>query len=99
MSVLMVRSKVRADSVAEVDSAVVRMFAAIEREQPEGIRYVSSRLADGVTYVALLEVEDGTENPLPSIPEFREFQDKLKDWAAEAPVPEQLTVVGSYRFF
>ena len=47
----------------------------------------------------LLEVEDGTENPLPSVPAFREFQAGLKSWLAEPPVPEQLTVVGSYNLF
>jgi hypothetical protein len=75
------------------------MFAAIRRAQPEGIRYASCRLADGVTCVALLEVDDGVENPLPALPEFRELQESLSGWVAEPPTPEQLTVVGSYRFF
>jgi hypothetical protein len=35
------------------------------------------------------------ENLLPALPEFR---DNLKGWVAEPPTPEQLTVVGSYRF-
>jgi hypothetical protein len=54
MTVLMVRSKVRADAVGDVDAAVERLFAAIQQAQPEGIRYASSRLPDGVTYVAVL---------------------------------------------
>ena len=47
----------------------------------------------------LLELEEGMENPLPSIPAFVEFQEKLKSWLVEPPVPEQLTIVGSYRSF
>jgi len=62
-------------------------------------RYASSRLADGVTYVALLEIDDGVENPLPALSEFQELQENLKGWVAEPPTLEQLTVVGSYRFF
>jgi hypothetical protein len=52
-----------------------------------------------VTYVATLELDDGVENPLPALPEFREFQENLKMWTAEPPIPEQLTVIGSYRLF
>jgi hypothetical protein len=99
MSVLMVRSKVKTENVGEVEAAVQRLFAAIQQAQPHGIRYASCRLADGVTYVATLELDDGVENPLPALPEFREFQANLKAWTAEPPIPEQLTVIGSYRLF
>jgi hypothetical protein len=49
--------------------------------------------------VALLQVDDGVDNPLPALPEFREFQENLKNWVAEPPTPDQMTVVGSYRLF
>ena len=99
MNVMIVRSKVKPEHAAEVETAVQALFAAIERAQPEGIRYASSRLDDGVTYVAQLQLDEGVENPLPALPEFREFQDNLKHWLAEPPTPEQLTVIGSYRLF
>jgi hypothetical protein len=79
MSVLMVRSKVKAESAAEVEAAVTKMFSAIEEARPQGVRYTSCRLPDGVTYVALLELEDGVDNPLPNLPAFREFQENLKN--------------------
>jgi hypothetical protein len=62
-NVLMVRSKVKAESVAEVEAAITKVFSAIERAQPAGVRYASSRLEDGVTFVALLELEGGVDNP------------------------------------
>lgn len=99
MTVLMIRSKVRAEYAAEAEAGVKRLFAAVERAQPQGIRYASTRLPDGETYVALLEIEEGVENPLPGLPEFLEFGENLKKWQVEPPVPEQLTVVGSYRLF
>ncbi len=99
MNVLLVRSKVKAANVTEVEAAVKRVFAALQQEQPKGIRYTSCRLSDGVTYVALLELDDGVDNPLPALTEFREFQENLKNWMAEPPISEQLTVIGSYRFF
>lgn len=99
MNVLMVRSKVKADSAAEVEAAVAKMFAAIEQAQPRGVRYASCRLPDGVTYVAMLALEDPAANPLAAIPAFTEFQENLKGWLAEPPSVEQLTVAESYGVF
>jgi hypothetical protein len=98
MSLMMVRAKVRPESVDEVEAAARRMFAAIEEARPAGIRYVSSKLPDGETFVILLALDEGVDNPLPAVAEFREFQASLPGWLAEPPTPEQLTVVGSYRF-
>ena len=99
MSVMMIRAKVKDESVADVEAEVGKMFSAIEKAEPQGVRYASCRLADGSTFVILPELEDGTENPLPAVPEFRQFQESLRGWISEPPVPEQLTVVGSYRLF
>jgi hypothetical protein len=99
MSVLTVRAKLKAEHVADAEAAVKRMFAAIERERLEGIRYASIRLEDGVTFMALLEIEDGVENPLPGLPEAQEFYGRLAEWYAEPPELGPGTVIGSYRLF
>src|SRR5882724_9314954 len=99
MSVLMVRAEVKPETVAEVEAAAEKMFAAIEQAQPAGVRYAACKLSDGVTFVALLEVADGIENPLPALAEVRDFQAGLKDCLAGPPAPNQMTVVGSYRLF
>ena len=75
------------------------MFAAIEQAQPKGVRYASCKLPDGETSVILLKLEEGIENPVATVPAFREFRDSLSSWMAEPPVPEHLTVVGSYNLF
>jgi hypothetical protein len=62
MSVLTVRAKLKEEHVADAEAAAKRMFAAIERERLEGIRYASVKLEDGVTFLALLEVDDGVEH-------------------------------------
>jgi hypothetical protein len=99
MSVMMVRARVRSEQASQVEGAVRKVFSAIEAAQPEGVRYASCRLPDGVTFVIFLELEEGTGNPLPALPEFRDFQAGLAEWLAEPPVQEQLSVVGSYRLF
>ena len=99
MSLMMVRAKVKDESVAEVEVEAEKMFTAIAEAEPGGVRYALCKLADGVRFVVLLEVDDEVENPLLSLPEFNEYQANLKDWIAEPPMVEQLTVVGSYRLF
>jgi hypothetical protein len=99
MNVMMLRAEVKPESVADVEATVTKMFAAIEQAQPAGVRYASCRLAGTTTFVILLQHTDGIENPLPGVPEFKEFQANLPNWLAKPPVPEQLTVVGSYNLF
>jgi hypothetical protein len=99
MSVLTVRAKLKEEHITEAVAAVKRMFAAIEREGLEGIRYASVKLEDGVTFLAMLEIEDGVENPLAGLPEAQEFYGRLPGWYAEPPDVIPGTVIGSYRLF
>jgi hypothetical protein len=99
MSVHMVQAKVKRESVIDVQAAAKKMFAAINAAQPEGIRYASSLLPDGETFVAFLQVDDGVENPLPGFPEFREFLEGVEASRAEPANVQPLTVIGSYRLF
>lgn len=99
MSVLMIRFTARAEVAEEVEASVRKMFAAIEDAKLADIRYSSCRLADGVTYIAQLEVAEGAENPLPGLPAFQEFSENLKNWGDGPPTVEMMTVVASYRAF
>jgi hypothetical protein len=56
------------------------------------------RLSDGVTYAAMLELDDGVDNPLSALPVGKRFLERLPNWTAEPPVRDQLTVIGAYRF-
>jgi hypothetical protein len=97
----MIRPKFKREHVADVETAVAKMFAAIKQERPKGIRYAFSKLADGVTFLGLVELENPNENPLLSIPACREFQENMRKWVAEPlpPAPERLEVTGSYNLF
>ena len=99
MTVHMVQSKVNAESVDDVLAAARKTFAALDDAQPEGIRYASAVLSDGETLVALLELDDGVENPLPGLPEFRELLELVEASRAAPPDVQPLTIVGSYRLF
>ena len=54
---------------------------------------------DGETFVALLQLDDGVENPLPGFPEFREFLEGVEASRAEPANVQPMTVIGSYRMF
>ncbi|MEU7897464.1 hypothetical protein AB0B45_31965 [Nonomuraea sp. NPDC049152] len=102
MSLFVVRSRVREESVPAVEAGIDKMISAITHEAPEGVRYAYCKLPDGVTFLALLELAEGAENPLPGIAACREFQENLRNhWIdqPQAPAPEPLEVVGSYGLF
>jgi hypothetical protein len=63
MSVMMFQAKVKAESVAELEAAARAVFSAVEQVQPKGMRYAAGKLSDRVTFVILLGLEEGIENP------------------------------------
>jgi hypothetical protein len=75
------------------------LFTTLDRVRPEGLRYASTRVVDSSTFVILLELADGIEDPRPAIPEYVQFQEQLKSWVDGPPVIERLDVVGSYKLF
>jgi len=96
MALQIMRAGVKPGHAADVEAAAVKVFAALHELQPDGLRYASLRVADD-SYLILLEVADGTENPLPTIPAFQEFQAGLPGWLSGPPVIETASVVGGYR--
>jgi hypothetical protein len=99
MSVQMAQAKIKAEGVADVQAATEKMFAAINAAQPEGIRYASLLLADGETFLAVVQLDEGVENPILGFPEFRELQELVEASRATPNSVQASTVVGSYRLF
>jgi len=81
----------------ENERLIGEVFAGLAADRPDGFRYASFRLEDGVSFVhvALLE---GDDNPLLASPAFAAFQAGLGQRVAEGPVASDATVIGSYRF-
>jgi hypothetical protein len=99
MTVHMAQARIKPEGVTDVHGATERMYAALNASQPEGIRYASMLLDDGETLVAVVQLEDGVENPVPGLPEFQELQEVVDRWRAEPNRLQSLTVIGSYRLF
>jgi hypothetical protein len=99
MSVLMVQSKIKAESVDDVQAGLEKVLAALDAAQPEGIRYTSLLQPDGETFVALLQIDEGVEDRLRGLPEYKEVLEIVEGSRAAPAVAQMLTVIGSYRLF
>ena len=98
MSVTVVRYQTRPDRAEENQALVEEVFAELHVSQPEGLIYTTYRLADGVSFVHVAEVDtaDG-HNPLTAAAAFDSFLEGIADRCAEGPDASSATVVGRYR--
>jgi hypothetical protein len=91
-----VRYRTTPETADENARLVAAVFAELNEQRPDGLRYSTFRLDDGVSFVHVA-VLDGEVNPLSTSPAFAEFQSGLKDRCVDGPVPADAAVVGSYR--
>jgi hypothetical protein len=92
----MVRYQVRPDAVAENEALIRKVFDQLAREQPQGLRYQSIKLADGVSFVHVATLEGEGVNPLTQMAAFKEFISGIKERCVEQPATVEAQVVGSY---
>jgi hypothetical protein len=85
------------DSAEENQRLVEQVYAELEAEQPAGLRYMTLRLADGVTFVHIA-FRDPADNPLTRTRAFQEFQADLGQRITAPPLSSEATVVGAYGF-
>jgi hypothetical protein len=94
---LVIRYTVRPEAAEENQRLVANVFAELAANQPDGLHYMSFRLADGVSFVHVVTV-DGEDNPLPRTAAFVEFQRNIGERWVEPAVAAEATIVGSYGF-
>jgi hypothetical protein len=97
---VMVRYRVKPDQVETNERLVRAVYEELGRTAPEGLRYATFRLEDGVSFVhiAAVDTADGT-NPLGRVEAFARFQEGVAARCDEPPVATGLKQVGAYRFF
>ena len=99
MAVTVVRYTTKPDRGDENQALVEAVFAELAETQPEGLRYATVRLDDGVSFVhvAAVDTADGT-NPLTAVAAFGAFQRELADRLVDGPAVTPGTVIGAYGF-
>jgi hypothetical protein len=95
---LMVRYTVK-QGHAETNEELVRaVYRELHEQAPEGLRYATFRLEDGLTFVHLAQV-DGEVNPLSELPAFKAFTAGIGERTEAPPQSSSLSEIGSYRLF
>lgn len=97
MPQVMVRYRVHPDRAAENEELVRALYDELAASQPEGLRYATFKLPDGVTFVHVAQHEE--PNPLPGVAAFQRFQEGIRGRCEEPPAVTELQEVGSYRLF
>jgi hypothetical protein len=96
-SAIVVRYETTVESAAENQRLVEQVYTELAGEQPDGLRYMTLRLADGVTFVHIA-FRDPAANPLSQSKAFHEFQADLGQRVTAPPQSSEATVVGAYGF-
>jgi len=98
MRQVMVRYKVKPDRVEENEALVRAVYEQLHRDAPEGLRYATFRLDDGVSFVhlATVDTEDG-RTPLTGLEAFQRFQAGIGERCDEPPAVTELEPIGAYR--
>jgi hypothetical protein len=94
---VMVSYKVKPEHVDENVRLVEAVYTELEQTEPEGLRYSTHRLEDGVTFVHLAFSDDGPPK-LTGLEAFKRFQSGIADRCDEPPAVTRLQRIGSYGF-
>ena len=100
MPIIIVRYRVKADRAEENIAYIEKVFAALEANRPDGVRYASMVAEDGVSFTHIASIETGDRsNPLAALPEFGDFTADIAARCEEPPAPARQTLIGGYRAF
>jgi hypothetical protein len=95
MKYTVVRYKTKPENAAENTRLIEGVFAELRATAPNGVRYLSLRLADG-SFVHISATEDGA-SALTGLAAFRAFQSGIRERCLEPPQVGEAAVVGSHR--
>jgi hypothetical protein len=98
MTTSVIRYTTRPEAAEQNQKLVEQVYAELAESRPEGLRYATFRLADGVSFVHIATVS-GDDNPLEDSAAFAEFQREAGDRVIAPPVVSKATLVGSYEVF
>jgi quinol monooxygenase YgiN len=95
---VIVRYRVTPARVEENADLVRAVYAELQEAAPPGLRYATFLEADGVSFVHVASHDDEAgANPLPQLPAFQRFQERLGERCDEPPVVTEMRQIGAYR--
>lgn len=100
MKTTVVRYKVKADRAEENIGYIKKVFDQLRRESPDGLRYCSFQLEDGVSFIHVVAIDDSLQsNPLTGMSAFKNFASNIADRCDEPPRPMSASMIGAYQTF
>jgi hypothetical protein len=96
MASTIVRYKVRPERADENVALVEAVYAELARERPEGLRYATFRLPDGVSFLHVVIETDQPGRILGRLAAFQAFQQDIESRCEEPPVATEIALVGSF---
>jgi hypothetical protein len=98
MRTVIVRYKVKPAAAAQNESLIRAVFAQLDRDQPEGLRYQVFKQADGLSFVHVSAFDGDGGNPLAKLEAFRQFTSGVQDRCEEGPTTTELEPIGRYDY-
>jgi hypothetical protein len=95
--VTVVRYQTSPEAADENQRLVEEVYAELAANDVAGLRYMTLRLADGVSFLHISMV-DGEMNPLSGVAAFAAFQADIATRCVQQPAPSAATVVGAHGF-
>lgn len=95
---VIVRYRVKPGHAERNEELVREVYEELHEARPDGLRYATFRLEDGLTFVHIAEVA-GADNPLTALGAFKAFTAGIAERCDEPPHTSALTEIGSYRLF
>ena len=96
MKTVMVRYKLKPESVADNEALIKQVFVQLAQNKPDGMRYQVFKQPDGVSFVHLSAFDDPNGNPLTKLDAFKAFTAGIKERCEELPVTVELQQIGRY---
>ena len=99
MNVMMVRAKIKEENVADAQAATEKVIQALEQAQPATCGTPRPGSATASPFSPSWSLSPVRSTRCASFPRTRRLVESLKEWYAEPPTVEHMTVIGSYRLF
>lgn len=97
MPTLLIHYHLNSNGIDEVIAAAQAAFAALQQRAPEGVRFTYGCRVGSNEFFALLDLDEGVDNPLATIGAARALQTAVGKWAVgRRPTPQPFQIIGSY---
>ena len=94
---VIVRYRVKPERASENVELVRAVYDELHETRPDGLRYATFKLDDGVSFVHLAQHDEDGADQLTRLASFKRFQEGIAERCDEPPVVSEVSTIGAYR--